>query len=236
VLVTPSQHPPSTRRRRHAGTTHPPAAAPAAVPTCRFMNKDYVLTRDLAADYPSDAGRVGIMFGKESSGLTNAEVALASKVLTVDSDPSFPVLNLAQALVVICYELYGAQQRAAGGEQQQGLAAGSAAQRPDLQNEKQLCTKGDVEGLLQHMYSELDAAGFFEAEHKRQSVQINIRNIFTRVDKLSKPEVQMLRGMISKLTGARKAAGGSRQQGGAEAAGASAAVDGTPDAAVVGEQ
>lgn len=203
------------------------------------MNKDYVLTRDLAADYPSDAGRVGIMFGRESSGLTNAEVALASKVLTVDSDPSFPVLNLAQALVVICYELYGAQQRAAGGEQQQGQAAESAAQRPDrpdLQNEQQLCTKGDVEGLLQHMYSELDAAGFFEAEHKRQSVQINIRNIFTRVDKLSKPEVQMLRGIISKLTGARRAAGGSSQKGGGAAAGAGAAVDGAPDAAVVGER
>jgi hypothetical protein len=91
------------------------------------MHKDYVMSRELAGDYASLASpaagdgantaaaaaaeaavapRVGIMFGRESSGLTNEEVAMAGKIVVVDSDPEFAVLNLGQAVMVCCYELY----------------------------------------------------------------------------------------------------------------------------------
>ena len=59
------------------------------------MHKAVVTSAQLAADLPSGHA-VGLMFGRESSGLTNGEVALASKILTIDADPSYPVLNLAQ--------------------------------------------------------------------------------------------------------------------------------------------
>lgn len=70
----------------------------AATARRRFMHKDYVMSRDLAGDYVSHfaraaaeqlqgAGggvtgrgpRIGLMFGRESSGLTNEEVALAGE-------------------------------------------------------------------------------------------------------------------------------------------------------------
>lgn len=79
----------------------------AATARPRFMHKDYVLTRELPNE-PAlhDYSSVGFVFGRESSGLTNDEVALTNKIMTVDSDPAFPVLNLAQAVAITCYELY----------------------------------------------------------------------------------------------------------------------------------
>lgn len=72
------------------------------LPPPQFMHKDYCMSRDVAADYAShfgspgdtaagdaaagdaaagDAARVGIMFGRESSGLTNEEVTMAGEAM-----------------------------------------------------------------------------------------------------------------------------------------------------------
>ncbi len=50
----------------------------------------------LPSALPSRAPRAGILFGRESSGLTNEEVAMANKIVTIEADPVYPVLNLAQ--------------------------------------------------------------------------------------------------------------------------------------------
>ncbi|PNG99488.1 putative tRNA/rRNA methyltransferase MJ1476, partial [Tetrabaena socialis] len=55
------------------------------------------------------APRAGLLFGRENSGLTNEEVAMANKVLTIEADPAYPVLNLAQAVVCTAYELFQAR-------------------------------------------------------------------------------------------------------------------------------
>ncbi|KAG2485276.1 hypothetical protein HYH03_015951 [Edaphochlamys debaryana] len=72
-----------------------------------------------ASGPPAAAGgwrlpRAGVLFGRESSGLTNEEVARANKVVTVEADPTYPVMNLAQAVVIMCYELFNARLDAAG--------------------------------------------------------------------------------------------------------------------------
>ena len=50
-------------------------------------------------------GRVGIVFGPEEKGLTNEEAAFCQRVVTIPSDPRFSSLNLAQAVMVVAYEL-----------------------------------------------------------------------------------------------------------------------------------
>lgn len=264
----------------------------AATARTRFMNKDYVVSRGIAADYPKVPElRVGILFGRESSGLTNAEVALANKILTVDSSADYAVLNLAQAICVTCYELFPLWathfQVTAGGSETSGdtqtsslssltsnspaqisedrsaeleapsssaiaggsggdggdgenfassiysgndsitrpavaqqlvdangdsavdgmagslalasKAAGTIIKRSDLVNAQTLASKQDMQFFLQHLFEELEQAQFFEDANKRESVQINIQNLFGRIDKLSKGEVQTLRGVVAKL-------------------------------------
>jgi tRNA/rRNA methyltransferase len=54
-----------------------------------------------------EAGQsVALVFGRERAGLTNDELARAHFVLRIPTDPGFKSLNLAQAVLVVAYELF----------------------------------------------------------------------------------------------------------------------------------
>ena len=53
----------------------------------------------------STVGDVAVVFGRERDGLTNAELALMDEVCTIPADPTYPVLNLGQAVTVMAYAL-----------------------------------------------------------------------------------------------------------------------------------
>lgn len=62
----------------------------------------------------SGKGTVSIVFGRESDGLTDAEVSICDMVVSIPSSPDFPSLNLAQAVQVITYTLYRDAEERAG--------------------------------------------------------------------------------------------------------------------------
>ncbi len=49
---------------------------------------------------------IGLAFGSEKEGLTNEELSLCHRYVRIPSSESFPSLNLAHAVMVICYELF----------------------------------------------------------------------------------------------------------------------------------
>ncbi len=51
------------------------------------------------------AGPVALVFGPEPNGLTNAEVSRCHFLSNVPTDPTYPALNLAQAVAICLYEL-----------------------------------------------------------------------------------------------------------------------------------
>src|SRR5919202_452287 len=51
------------------------------------------------------SGPVALVFGPESSGLTNEEVTRCHHLIHVPTDPTYPALNLAQAVAICTYEL-----------------------------------------------------------------------------------------------------------------------------------
>src|SRR5262249_56291302 len=51
------------------------------------------------------AGPAALVFGPEPSGLTDAEVSRCHYLLHVATDPTYPALNLAQAVAICLYEL-----------------------------------------------------------------------------------------------------------------------------------
>ena len=53
----------------------------------------------------SAKGGLGILFGKESKGLDNSALLLCDWLTTIPANPAYPSLNLAQAVLVTCYEL-----------------------------------------------------------------------------------------------------------------------------------
>ena len=50
-------------------------------------------------------GRAALVFGREDSGLTNEELALADLLTGVPMQADYPSLNLGQAVMVYCYQL-----------------------------------------------------------------------------------------------------------------------------------
>lgn len=55
--------------------------------------------------------KVALVFGREDWGLSNEELAICTQLIQIPSDPGYSSLNLAQAVMICCYELY-----VAGGE------------------------------------------------------------------------------------------------------------------------
>ena len=154
----------------------------AATATPRDMNKEYVFSRDLKEDIPK-TGKVGIMFGRENCGLNNQEISYANKIITIDTNLSFSSLNIAHSVAVICYELFQARMQS----------------RPYVQ--PTLAGNDELEYFYEHLFNSLEERKFFRVPEKREKMSLKIRNIFARIDKLSKTELQTLRGIITVLSG-----------------------------------
>ncbi len=52
---------------------------------------------------------MALVFGRESTGLTRAELAKCHLAVTIPANPEYPVLNLSHAVAVILYELWKAR-------------------------------------------------------------------------------------------------------------------------------
>lgn len=149
----------------------------------RDMNKNYIASTSLHEDYPSHL-KVAIMFGRENCGLQNKEITYANKIININTG-HFSSLNIAQSVVIICYELF---------------CKSTLSPINNMINEQPLASRGELEYFFEHLFTELHNKNFFKVPEKTPQMTQNIRNIFTRIDKLSKTEIQTLRGIINTLS------------------------------------
>src|ERR1051326_5002980 len=132
---------------------------------------------------------VAIMFGRERNGLKNDEVALADRIVTLPVNPAFASLNLAQAVVIVAYEWF----KLASGET---LPFAMPEKSPPAPKEQLLAFFASLE-------RELEQVEFFRPPDKRETMQINLRNIFTRMQP-SQQDIQTLHGVIMAIAQGRK--------------------------------
>ena len=132
---------------------------------------------------------VAILFGRERNGLENDEVALADRIVTLPVNPAFASLNLAQAVVIVAYEWFK-------------LAAG--AKLPFAMPEKSApAPKQQLLAFFAALEGELEKVEFFRPPDKRQTMQINLRNIFTRMQP-TQQDIQTLHGVVMAIAQGRK--------------------------------
>ena len=129
--------------------------------------------------------RVGVMFGQESKGLKNNDVALSDAVLYVTLNPEFNSLNLAQAVFAICYEWLKA-------------ASGSEISDVPPKQKSSQASKRHLIKMFEHLETELERHGFFRVIEKRPSMARNIRNMLGRAE-FSEQEIRTFRGIIKSL-------------------------------------
>jgi tRNA/rRNA methyltransferase len=132
---------------------------------------------------------VAILFGRERNGLENDEVALADRIVTLPVNPAFASLNLAQAVVIVAYEWFK-------------LASGEAL--PFAMPQKSpTAPKQQLLALFAALERELEKVEFFRPPDKRETMQINLRNIFTRMQP-TQQDIQTLHGVIMSIAEGRK--------------------------------
>ena len=51
-------------------------------------------------------GTAALVFGREDKGLSNEELALCTQIIQIPSHPEYPSLNVAQAVLICCYEIF----------------------------------------------------------------------------------------------------------------------------------
>ena len=152
-----------------------------------------VLSPDVAAramrDEIAAAGRAAILFGRERYGLENHEIALADRIVTFPVNPAFASLNLAQAVLLMGYEWF---RHAAG-----GVLPFATNLRSERAGQEQM--QAFFDGLVR----ELDRVEFLRPAEKRETMLVNLRNIFTRMEP-TKQDLQTLNGIVAALVVGRK--------------------------------
>jgi len=132
---------------------------------------------------------VAVVFGRERNGLHNDEVALADRIVTLPVNPAFASLNLAQAVVIVAYEWFKLI---------------SAGKLPFAMPEKSPpAPKEQLLAFFAALERELEKVEFFRPPDKRETMQINLRNIFTRMQ-ATQQDVRTLHGVIMAIAEGRK--------------------------------
>jgi tRNA/rRNA methyltransferase len=125
-----------------------------------------------------------IVFGRERIGLMNDEVAMADGIVTLPINPAFASLNQAQAGAVVSYEW---------------LKVTSGDTLPYAMPQKSPnAPKQQIAAFLDNIERELDRVEFFRPAEKRETMLINLRNIFARMNP-TQQDVQTLSGVIRAL-------------------------------------
>jgi tRNA/rRNA methyltransferase len=144
--------------------------------------------RDLASRI--DRGEaVGVLFGRERYGLENTEIALADAIVTFPVNPAFASLNLAQAVLIVGYEWF----KLASG--------GSLPFAMPLKSEP--VAKEQLLAFFENVERELRKVEFFRPPEKHETMMINLRNIFTRMQP-TRQDIQTLNGVIMAIAEGRK--------------------------------
>ncbi len=143
--------------------------------------------------------QLAILFGRESSGLTNQEMDLCQAQIRIAANPEYSSLNLASAVQIITYELrvkslaalQSAQQQSANdSEQQEQINTG-------VEKRQQAATKKQLDGHLMHLKNTLEALDFTKTAQPTLLMR-KLTRLYSKAD-LTIEEIQILRGILSAM-------------------------------------
>ena len=134
-----------------------------------------------------DTIRVALVFGREDSGLNNEELQLCHFHVQIPADEHYPSLNLAAAVMVICYEV-----RKAALDR-----IGTAVRAEDEFWDQEKATGEQVEHFYTHLERVMVKIDFHDPENPRQLMQ-RMRRLFSRI-RIDVMEMNILRGILTNI-------------------------------------
>lgn len=122
---------------------------------------------------------VAIVFGTEKNGLSIEQLELCNRLVTIPGNPEYSSLNLAQAVQIICYEIY-------------------SQYKPDLTHLKSTTNYAaisDTQRVLIHIDNILDKINFYK---NKNITKRRLQKILNKAS-LEKEEVDLIHGILNKI-------------------------------------
>ena len=144
----------------------------------------------------NDQQDVAVVFGREDRGLTNEELAMTNYHVTIPVNTDYGVLNVAQAIQVICYEMRMATLAAVkSGEDE--AATMPVTDTESMQWDEPLVTHEQMEQFYPHIEKMLAEIEFLDPKNPRL-LPLRLRRLFGRIQ-LDRMEYHLLRGIFSRV-------------------------------------
>ncbi|MDO5639499.1 MAG: RNA methyltransferase [Neisseria sp.] len=123
--------------------------------------------------------QVALVFGNETFGLSIEEVQSCNRLMTINGNPDYFSLNLAQAVQVVCYELFS----------QVGLPMAHLEQHTNP------ATHAQISGMVGHLESVMDDIGFFNRRNSERLMR-RMQSLFARANTETE-DIDILRGFLN---------------------------------------
>ena len=144
----------------------------------------------------NDQQEVAVVFGREDRGLTNEELAMANYHVTIPVNTDYGVLNVAQAIQVICYEMRMATLAAVESGKDE-TATMPVTDTESMQWDEPLVTHEQMEQFYPHIEKMLAEIEFLDPKNHRL-LPLRLRRLFGRIQ-LDRMEYHLLRGIFSRV-------------------------------------
>ena len=137
--------------------------------------------REMAPQIMEEAskGKVAILFGPERMGLHNEHLRQAHFHMDIPGNPEYPVLNVASAVQLVCYECF------------------MSNRQTFVKHDKEYPQVNELNGFYEHLENTLGDAGFLNQAHKGQAM-LRLKRLFNRA-RPEKIELNMLRGILGSV-------------------------------------
>lgn len=135
---------------------------------------------------------VAFVFGPERTGLENADLLKIDRIVQIPADPGYPVLNLAAAALIICYEL-----RKVAIVDQTAVAAPGAPGASPPSDARQLADDGRKVVMFERLFDSLSRIGFFFGPNP-DHLKYALRHLLGRAN-LSAVECDILIGLARQI-------------------------------------
>ncbi len=170
-----------TARDREFG---PPAMA---LPEAIALASEALLTGKLIA----------FVFGTERTGLDNEDLKHCTHRVWIDANPSYPSLNLAQAMMIVAYSmrqgLMEALQIRSKSAPMANLGKGSGSGSASVE----LADQTAITAMLEHWQQGLEAIEYLDP-HNPKKLMPRLQSLFARAS-LQKEEIDLLRGIAKQM-------------------------------------
>ena len=123
--------------------------------------------------------KIGLLIGREASGLTNEEVNLCDALATIPSSKEYPVLNISHAVSILLYEIF------------KKISVEKSNSHINFATEK------DKEVMMRYIYKILDKLEFSTPEKKDTQKKV-WKRVFGKA-MLTKREAFSVMGLLRKL-------------------------------------